>query len=74
MEERTQRRRDTIVEHAKTRNAHEKCKNSEIASKTLRWWEASCCSDDATEALQESRAVSQLARASSTRASKLGLM
>jgi hypothetical protein len=28
------------MEYAKTRNIYEKCKNSEIASKNLLWWEA----------------------------------
>jgi hypothetical protein len=39
IEEYIQRRRDTIMEYAKTRNIYEKCKNSEIASKNLPWWE-----------------------------------
>jgi hypothetical protein len=33
IEEHIQKRRETIMEHGKTRNTHEKCKNSEIASK-----------------------------------------
>jgi hypothetical protein len=46
-----QRRRDAIMERAKTRNTHEKCKNSEIAGeKPMSWWEANCHSDDAAEA------------------------
>lgn len=50
IEEYIQRRRDTIMEYAKTRNIYEKCKNSEIASKNLLWWEANYYSDDAAEA------------------------
>jgi hypothetical protein len=50
IEEYIQRRRDTIMEYAKTRNIYEKCKNSEIASKNLPWWEANYYSDDAAEA------------------------
>jgi exonuclease III len=51
IEEYIQRRRDTIMEYAKTRNIYEKCKNSEIASKNLPWWETNYYSDDAAEAL-----------------------
>lgn len=36
IEEYIQRRRDTIMEYAKTRNIYEECKNSEIASKLKR--------------------------------------
>jgi hypothetical protein len=38
IQEHVQRRRDAIVEHAKTRNMCEKCKNSEMAGATK-----TCC-------------------------------
>jgi hypothetical protein len=39
------------MEHTKTRNIHEKYKNSEIASKNhLLWWEPNYYSNDAAEA------------------------
>jgi hypothetical protein len=50
IEECIQKRRDAIVEHAMTRNTHEKCKNLGTASKHLLLWEVNCCSDDAAEA------------------------
>jgi hypothetical protein len=51
IEEYIQRRRDTIMEFAKTRKIYEKCKKSEIVSKNLLWWETKYYIDDAAEAL-----------------------
>jgi hypothetical protein len=50
IQEHTQRRRDTIMECAKTRNVCEKCKNLETAGKHLLWLETDCHGDDAAEA------------------------
>ena len=56
------------MEYAKTRNIYEKCKNSEIASKNLLWWEANYYSDDAAGGSLEPgrRSIKIAARASST--------
>ena len=51
IEEYIQKKRDTIMVFAKTRNIYDKCKNSEIASKNLLWWETNYYSNDAAEAL-----------------------
>jgi hypothetical protein len=46
-----QRRRDAIMEFAKTRKIYDKCKKSEIVSKNLLWWKTKYHSDDAVKAL-----------------------
>jgi hypothetical protein len=49
IEERVQRRRDAIVEHAKTSDTQEKCKNLGTAGKNPLWCDADCCSDEACQ-------------------------
>jgi hypothetical protein len=53
IEEHIQKRWDAIMEHGKTRNVCEKCKNLETAGENLLWLEIDCCGQqhDAAEAL-----------------------
>jgi hypothetical protein len=51
IEEYIQRRRDTIMKYAETRNIYGKCKSSRKIASNLLWWEVNYYSDDAAEAL-----------------------
>ena len=51
IEEYIQRRRDTIMKYAETRNIYGKCKSSRKIASNLLWWEVNYYSNDAAEAL-----------------------
>jgi hypothetical protein len=51
IEEYIQRRRDTILPYAQSRNIYGRCKSSEQIGSNLLWWEINYFSNDAAEAL-----------------------
>jgi hypothetical protein len=51
IEEYIQRRRDTIMKYAETRNIYGKYKSSRKIASNLLWWEGYYYSNDAAEAL-----------------------
>jgi hypothetical protein len=51
IEEYIERRRETIMKYAQTRNRYGKCKSSRKIASNLLWWEVEYYSDDAAEAL-----------------------
>jgi hypothetical protein len=51
IEEYIQRRRETIMKYAATRNIYGKCKSSRKIASNLLWWEVNYYSNAAAEAL-----------------------
>jgi hypothetical protein len=51
IEEFIERRRETIMKYAQTRDIYGKCKSSRKIASNLLWWEVKYHSDDAAEAL-----------------------
>jgi hypothetical protein len=51
IEEYIQRRRDTILPYAQTRDINGRCKSSERIGSNLLWWEVNYSSNDAAEDL-----------------------
>jgi hypothetical protein len=51
IEEYIQRRRETIMKYAKTRDIYGKCKSSQKIASNLLWWEVNYYSKNAAEAL-----------------------